>query len=125
VTIRKVMIVDDDEDIRLVCGIAARRLGKWEVVVASSGREALERGRSQQPDVILLDVMMPEMDGPTTLSMLREDPSTAKIPVIFLTAKAQKEEVERYLSLGAAGVILKPFEVMTFADDIRRIVEGA
>jgi CheY-like chemotaxis protein len=124
VTIAKVMVVDDDEDIRLVSELAARRLGKWEVVAAATGEEALERARSEQPDVILLDVMMPEIDGPTTLAMLREDPTTASIPVIFLTAKAQKEEVERYLALGAVGVILKPFDVMTFPDEIRRIVEG-
>ena len=123
-TIEKVMIVDDDEDIRLVSELAARRIGHWDVVVAATGEEALEGARSEQPDVILLDVMMPKMDGPTTLAMLREDPVTAGIPVIFLTAKAQKQEVERYLALGATGVIVKPFEVETFADEIRRIVEG-
>ena len=121
-TIQKVMIVDDDEDIRLVCELAARRIGHWDVVVAATGGEALESARSEQPDVILLDVMMPEMDGPTTLARLQGEPATAGIPVIFLTAKAQKQEVERYLQLGAIGVIVKPFEVETFAEDIRRIV---
>jgi CheY-like chemotaxis protein len=124
VTITKIMIVDDDEDIRLVTELAARRIGKWDVVVAATGEEALDQARSEQPDVILLDVMMPDIDGPTTLAMLREEPDTAEIPVIFLTAKAQKQEVERYLALGATGVILKPFNVMTLADEIRCIVEG-
>ena len=123
-TITKIMIVDDDEDIRLVTELAARRIGNWDVVVAATGEEALVQARSEQPDVILLDVMMPDIDGPTTLAMLREEPDTAEIPVIFLTAKAQKQEVERYLALGATGVILKPFNVMTFADEIRCIVEG-
>ncbi len=123
-TITKIMIVDDDEDIRLVTELAARRIGKWDVVVAATGEEALDQARSEQPDVILLDVMMPDIDGPTTLAMLREEPDTAEIPVIFLTAKAQKQEVERYLALGATGVILKPFNVMTLADEIRCIVEG-
>jgi CheY-like chemotaxis protein len=123
-TIQKVMIADDDEDIRLVCELAVRRIGHWDVTLAATGEEALEGARSEQPDVILLDVMMPEMDGPTTLAMLREDPATAGIPVIFLTAKAQKHEVERYLALGATGVIVKPFEVESLADEIRRIVEG-
>ena len=120
----KVLIVDDDEDIRLVSEIAVRRIGKWDAVVAATGEEALERARTEQPDVILLDVMMPSLNGPATLALLREEPATASIPVIFLTAKVQKHEVERYMALGATGVIRKPFDVMTLADEIRRIVEG-
>lgn len=123
-TIAKIMIVDDDEDIRLVGELAARRIGKWDVVVAATGEEAVERARSEQPDVILLDVMMPRLDGPTTLAMLREEPDTARIPVIFLTAKVQKHEVERYMALGATGVIVKPFDVLALPDQIRRIVDG-
>jgi CheY-like chemotaxis protein len=125
VTPLKILIVDDDEDIRLVSEVAVRRIGKWDVVVAATGEEALERARSDRPDVILLDVMMPRTDGPATLAMLRADPETAKIPVIFLTAKVQKHEVKQYLALGAAGVIGKPFDVLTLPDEIRRIVAGA
>jgi len=124
VNVTKVMIVDDDEDIRMVCELAVRRIGGWEVVMAASGDEAIALARSEQPDVILLDVMMPGSDGPTTLEMLRNQPETERIPVIFLTAKAQKQEVDRYMTLGATGVIGKPFQVMTLADEIRRIVEG-
>jgi CheY-like chemotaxis protein len=120
----KVLIVDDDEDIRLVSELAIRRIGKWEAVVAATGEEALDRARAEQPDVILLDVMMPSLNGPATLALLREEPATSSIPVIFLTAKVQKHEVERYMALGATGVIRKPFDVMTLADEIRRIVEG-
>jgi CheY-like chemotaxis protein len=123
VTIRKILIVDDDEDIRLVSELAVRRIGRWDVVSAATGEEALARARSEQPDAILLDVMMPGIDGPTTLAMLREEPSTAKIPVVFLTAKVQRQGLESYVALGAAGVILKPFDVMTLADQIRQLVE--
>jgi CheY-like chemotaxis protein len=120
----KVLIVDDDEDIRLVSEVAVRRIGKWDVVVAATGEEALERARTEQPDVILLDVMMPRLNGPATLALLRQEPTTASIPVIFLTAKVQKHEVDRYMALGATGVIRKPFDVMTLSDEVRRIVEG-
>jgi CheY-like chemotaxis protein len=121
-TISKILIVDDDEDIRIVSEVVARRIGQWDVVLAASGEEALERAGEEQPDVILLDVMMPGMDGPTTLQHLRSGSRTADIPVIFLTARAQSHEVERYLALGADGVIVKPFEAMTLPDQIRRIV---
>jgi CheY-like chemotaxis protein len=123
VTIRRVLIVDDDEDVRNITELAASRLGKWETTLAASGVEALEKARSDPPDVILLDVMMPELDGPATLVRLREDPVTAGIPVVFLTAKAQRGEVESYKALGACGVIVKPFEVRNFVDQVRQIVE--
>lgn len=124
-TIAKVMIVDDDEDIRVMSEIAVRRLGPWEVVLAASGEEALVKARREQPDVILLDVMMPDIDGPATVKKLREEPTTASIPVIFLTAKVQSHEIERYLALGAIGVIRKPFDVMTLPEEIRRLVQEA
>ena len=121
-TISKILIVEDDEDIRTVIEVVARLVGDWQVLLAASGAEALERAKSEQPDVILLDVMMPGMDGPETLARLRQQTSTARIPVIFLTAKAQKHEVQSYLALGVNGVIIKPFEAMTLPDEIRRIV---
>jgi CheY-like chemotaxis protein len=123
--ITKIMIVDDDEDICTVAALAARRIGGWDTVVAASGQEALARARSESPDVILLDVMMPVLDGPATLVKLREEPSTAAIPVIFLTARVQRLEVERYMELGAIGVIRKPFDAMTLPDEVRRIVKEA
>ncbi len=123
--ITKIMIVDDDEDICTVVELAARRVGGWDVVVAASGQEALAKARSERPDVILLDAMMPVLDGPATLVKLREEPSTATIPVIFLTAKVQRREVEHYKELGAIGVIRKPFDAMTLPDEVRRILQGA
>lgn len=120
----KLMIVDDDEDIRLICELAIRRIGKWDVVTAASGEEALVLAHSERPDVILLDVMMTGIDGPTTLARLRESPEIREIPVIFLTAKAQQHEVDHYMALGANGVICKPFDVNKLADDIRGIVDA-
>ena len=123
--IRKILIVDDDEDIRLVTGLSASRIGKWSVVTAASGEEALDVARKERPDLILLDAMMPVLDGSMTMTRLREEPATAEIPVIFLTARVQQHEIDRYLELGALGVIRKPFDAMTLPDEVRRIVREA
>jgi CheY-like chemotaxis protein len=122
VKIAKVMVVDDDDDVRAVIEIAMRKIGNWQVVSVASGEAAIERARHEQPDVILLDVMMPSLDGPATMARLREAPETAGIPVIFLTAKVQQHELDRYLALGASGVIRKPFDVTQLPDEIQRIV---
>ena len=121
-TIRKVLLVDDEDDIRTIGQLSLSRVGKWETVLASNGAEALQKAAAERPDVILLDVMMPGMDGPTTLARLREQPATAQTPVIFMTAKIQKHEVARYLELGAVGVIGKPFEPLTLPADIKKLV---
>ncbi len=121
-TIRKVLLVDDEDDIRTIGQLSLSRVGKWETVLASNGAEALVKAAAERPDVILLDVMMPGMDGPTTLARLREQPATAQTPVIFMTAKIQKHEVARYLELGAMGVIGKPFEPLTLPADIKKLV---
>jgi CheY-like chemotaxis protein len=94
-----------------------------EVVDASSGADGIEKAAAEQPDAILLDVMMPMLDGPSTLAALRNQPATSKIPVIFLTAKAMPSEVERLRSLGAAGVLTKPFDPMTLASQVRALLE--
>lgn len=122
--IRKIMLVDDEPDIRKVGTLSLKHVGKWEVVAVSSGTEAGAVAVREQPDVILLDVMMPVQDGPTTLAKIRQEPATARIPVIFMTAKAQRHEVERLLGLGAAGVITKPFDPIALPEDIKRIVKG-
>jgi two-component system OmpR family response regulator len=122
VKIDKVLIVDDDEDIRIVAELAARRIGNWNVVCAASGEEALTMASRELPDIILLDAMMPVLDGLGTMKRLRTDPKTAAIPVIFLTAKVQQHEIERYLELGARGVIRKPFDATTLPSEIRRIL---
>ena len=123
-SIAKVLLVDDEPDIRKIGEMSLRRVGGWDVVLASSGREAVALAASARPDVILLDVMMPDMDGPTALAELRARPATAEVPVIFITAKVQKHEIDRYLSLGVAGVIRKPFDPLGLPADVLRIVEG-
>ena len=120
----KVLLVDDEPDIRRIGQISLEHVGKWKVVQAQSGLQALSVAASEKPDVILLDVMMPELDGPGTFARLREDPATAAIPVIFMTAKAQPHEVASYRALGAAGVIAKPFDPMSLPAEVRAIVEA-
>ena len=122
VKIEKSLVVDDDEDILAVTELAAREIGKWEVILARSGEEALHAAREEAPDVILLDAMMPGLDGAATLAKLRQDPATAEIPVIFLTARVQKHEIERYREHGALGVIRKPFDALALPDEVRRLV---
>jgi CheY-like chemotaxis protein len=121
-TLRKVMLVDDEDDIRTIGNLSLSRVGGWQTVLASSGAEALEKAAAEKPDLILLDVMMPAMDGPTTFAKLRAQEATAKTPIIFMTAKVQKQEVARYLELGALGVIGKPFDPMTLPQEIRKLV---
>lgn len=116
--IRKILLVDDEADIRTVGRLSLSTLGSWEVVEASNGPEGIERATLEQPDLILLDVMMPGMDGPTTFGKLRTNANTKHIPVIFMTAKVQKHEIERYMKLGAKGVISKPFDPMSLPKEI-------
>jgi CheY-like chemotaxis protein len=96
-----------------------------DVLEAESGEEGLRQARDERPDAILLDVMMPGRDGPSTLAALQSDPSTAAIPVVFLTAKAMPTELERLRSLGAVGVLTKPFDPMTLAADLRAALVSA
>ncbi len=120
--IQKVLLVDDEEDLRRIGKLGLGAVGKWQVVLAVSGEEALEKAREAQPDLVLLDVLMPGIDGPTTCERLKADPATRDIPVIFLTANTQPHEIDRYLALGARGVIRKPFDPMNLAAEIRRLL---
>ena len=120
----KVLIVDDEEDIRKVASIALSRLGGMEVTEAASGPDGIAAAAAVTPDAILLDVMMPGMDGPAVLERLKADPGTAGIPVVFLTAKAMASEVLRLRGLGAAGVLTKPFDPVSLAGQIRAILAG-
>ena len=120
--ITRVMVVEDDPEIRRLAELSLRLVGKWQVILAASGAEALQRIPQDRPDVILLDVMMPGMDGPATLGRLRELPGAADVPVFFITASVSSDEVARYLRLGVAGVISKPFDPISLPAEIRRIV---
>lgn len=119
----KVVIIDDEEDIRSVASMSLGILGGIEVVEAEGGRDGIAKAAAEQPDAILLDAMMPEMDGPATLEALRNNPDTASIPVIFLTAKAIRSEVDKLRAMGAAGVLSKPFDPTTLATQVREILE--
>ena len=118
----KGLIVDDEPDIRRIAKLGLSRVGGMEVVEAANGAEALVRAKEDRPDAVLLDVMMPGLDGPSTLARLREDPATSGIPVVFLTAKAIAAELERLKVLGAAGVLTKPFDPMTLARELRALL---
>jgi CheY-like chemotaxis protein len=117
-TRKRILIVDDEDDIREVAQVSLELVGNYDVVTAANGREGLERARSERPDAILLDVMMPEMDGPTTLARLRADPQTHDIPVVFFTAKTQTMERARLAELGAAGILTKPFDPLKLAGEV-------
>ena len=117
-TQRRILIVDDEDDIREVAQVSLELVGNYEVLTAASGRDGLERARSGRPDAILLDVMMPDMDGPSTLAELRRDPATRDIPVVFLTAKTQSAERTRLAELGAAGILTKPFDPLKLAGEV-------
>lgn len=123
--ISKILLVDDDKNIQLIAQIGLEDMPDWQIILASSGQECVNKATSELPDLILLDMMMPGMDGRTTLAKLRENPATASIPVIFMTAKVQKHEVDSYLSLGVAGVITKPFDPITLSQDILAILARA
>lgn len=124
VGIKKIMMVDDDPYIRRLGEISLSKVGGWEVALARSGAEAVEKAAKEKPDVILLDVMMPNMDGPSTLQRLRQVEGLQNTPVIFITAKVQTHEIERYLLMDAQGVVSKPFDPMMLPNEIRRIVCG-
>ena len=117
--LRRVMYVEDDADIRMILEFSLANVGGYEVLGCPGGRAALAQAAAFRPDLVLLDVMMPDMSGPETLAALRELPEMKGVPVVFITAKAMPEEVERLLDYGATGVIVKPFDPMTLAQDIR------
>lgn len=123
-TISKVLLVDDEPHIRRIGELSLKGVGKWTTVLATSGTEAVVIAEQEKPDLILLDVMMPGMDGPATLIQLRTCEATAAIPVIFMTAKVQKHEIDKYLAAGAIGVIPKPFDPMALPAQIRQIMSG-
>jgi two-component system OmpR family response regulator len=119
--LERILLVEDDPDIRVVAALSLSRIGGFEVQVAGSAPEALRDAPGFAPDLILLDVMMPGMDGPSTLAALRGLPATARTPVIFMTAKIQPHEMAQYHKLGSAGVIAKPFDPATLAHRVREL----
>jgi len=117
----RILYVEDAPDIRIVAQMALQAVGGFTVISCASGQEALSAAPDARADLLLLDVMMPGMDGPGTLKALRELPATAHTPVIFMTAKVQAAEVALYKALGALEVIPKPFDPMELSAQIRRV----
>lgn len=120
----RILYVEDEPDIRAIAQMALEAVGGFTVIACASGNEALANAPGASADLLLLDVMMPGMDGPTTLKALRELPATANTPVIFMTAKVQAAEVAQYRELGAMDVIHKPFDPMALSAQITRIWEA-
>lgn len=118
----KVLIIEDEEDIRRIAAVSLSKLGGMTVIEAASGPDGLQKARTELPDAILLDVMMPLIDGPATLQSLKNDPTTASIPVIFLTAKAMEDELGRLKQLGAAGVLVKPFDPLQLSNQVKSLL---
>jgi CheY-like chemotaxis protein len=122
---RRLLLVDDDDAIREIAQLSLERVGDWSVVAVASGREALEIVETGATfDAVLLDVMMPELDGPTTMQRLREGSLPSSVPVVFLTAKLQPADRERLHELGAVGVIAKPFDPMSLSSQLDGILAG-
>ena len=119
--LKKIVYADDEPDIREVVSITLSAIGNYDVVAYESGVEALEKAASENPDLILLDVMMPGLTGPETLAEFRKRPETQDVPAIFITAKAQAHEVEWLMDTGATGVVTKPFDPTTLTKRIEEI----
>lgn len=118
----RILYVDDEPDIREVAALAMGLDPEFSVECSASGADALVKAATAPPDAILLDVMMPEMDGMTTLRRLREQPETAAVPVIFVTAQTQEHDMEAYRRCGAQGVIAKPFNPIALAQQVRELL---
>lgn len=123
-SLMKILIIEDEEDIRRIAAVSLSKLGGMAVSEAGSGPEGLTKARNEMPDVILLDVMMPLIDGPATLQSLKNDPATASIPIIFLTAKAMDDDLRRLKELGAAGVLVKPFDPVMLPSQVEALLSS-
>jgi CheY-like chemotaxis protein len=121
-TAKRILIIDDEDLIRISTQLCLEETAGWEVLTASSGSEGLMKAETEQPDAIFLDVMMPDIDGPSTLKKLQANPATRRIPVFLLTAKAQSSEQRQFAQLGVAGVIPKPFAPMSLAKQVAQVL---
>ena len=115
---KRILFIDDEEDIQTLARFCIELEADWQLITASSGIEGITIAETEQPDAILLDVMMPELDGLQTLEKLKLNPKTQNIPTIFITAKAQASDRRRFYAAGAKGVINKPFDSLTLASQI-------
>lgn len=121
----RILLIEDDPDIQKMVELSLKYQGGHQVSVASGGKEGLEKANAVKPDLILLDVMMPEMDGYETCRRLKADPATQQIPVIFLSARAQQAEIQKGKDLGAIGYLVKPFDPMSLSSQLEALVKSA
>ncbi len=121
-TTKRILVIDDEDGIREIIQICLEAVAGWDVLTAASGSEGLAKAEASQPDAILLDVMMPDMDGSTTFQQLQANTATQHIPTILLTAKAKISEQQQFINLGVAGVITKPVKAQDLVDQIREIL---
>lgn len=122
-TLQHILCIDDEADILEVAQLSLEMVGGFKVTCLGSGREAINKAAGIQPDLILLDVMMPQLDGPSTLTALRAQADLRHVPIVFMTARVQPAEVQHYLDLGAAGVTAKPFDAMALPGQITEMWE--
>ncbi|HCM84325.1 MAG TPA: response regulator [Alphaproteobacteria bacterium] len=120
-SLQHILCIDDESDILEVAKMCLETIGGLQVTCLNSGAEAVAKAEAIQPDIIMLDVMMPEMDGPSTLKKLRENPALNHIPIVFMTARVQPSEVQEYMAMGAAGVVPKPFDPMLITAQVTEI----
>jgi CheY-like chemotaxis protein len=118
----RILIIDDEADIREVTALSLETVAGWQVIQAPSGAQGVRRASLEQPDAILLDVMMPDIDGPTTFQILKQNSNTAHIPVLLLTAKVQGQDRRKLDALGASAILAKPFDPLTLAADIAKVL---
>ncbi len=121
----RILLIEDDPDIQKMVQLSLKYQGGHQVSVASGGKEGLAKAGAEMPDLILLDVMMPEMDGYETCKRLKADPATKHIPVVFLSARAQQSEIQKGRDLGAIGYLVKPFDPMSLSSQLEAMAKGA
>jgi CheY-like chemotaxis protein len=119
---RRILIIDDEDDIREVAALSLEATAGWQIFTANSGATGIELAAAEQPDAILMDVMMPSVDGPTTFRIMQQNPIVAHIPVLLLTAKVQGVDQRRFAGLGVNGILFKPFDPLTLAQQISDIL---
>jgi CheY-like chemotaxis protein len=119
---RRILIIDDEDDIREVAALTLEATAGWDIVTANGGAEGIRVASQSHPDAILMDVMMPGMDGPTTFRQMQLDPELAGIPVLLLTAKVQGVDQRRFAGLGVAAVLFKPFDPLTLASQVSEVL---
>ena len=122
--LKRILYAEDEPDVQTVVELTVQTMSDYEIKICDNGKKLLENVEEYNPDLILLDVMMPEMDGPTTFKHLQENEKTKNIPVVFMTAKAQVHEIETFKETGVLGVITKPFDPINLCNEIKKIWNG-